>query len=80
MKNKLLHGVNPVYVEWIDSMSISGWNDNPSRSDLRCASVGHLIFKDKDRVRISLNKSAYQTGEVIEIPMLAVKKIKKLKV
>ncbi len=69
----------PVVVRWIDSMGTSGWNNLDKPTDMECTSVGHLIKKTKDRVTIAMNRSHYGNGDYMEIPMIAVKSIRKLK-
>jgi len=76
--SKFLHNVKPVYVEWIDSMGSGGWGIYKP-GDMRCVSVGHLVQKTKDRVVIALSRSAHTDGDHMEIPMFAVKKIRRLK-
>jgi hypothetical protein len=67
-----------VKVKWIDSMGTAGWGEGDS-SDMRCCTVGILHKKTKKSVIIALNQSAYGRGHFIEIPKVAIKKIKKLK-
>lgn len=68
----------PVIVRWVDSMGTSGWRDHKP-SDMECTSIGHLISKTKDRVTIAMNSSHYGDGDFLEIPMVAVKSVKRLK-
>ncbi len=70
--------VKPVIVRWTDAMSTSGWCRGED-SDLACTTVGALLDKSTDRVKIALNSSAYGPGHVLEIPMSCVKSIKRLK-
>jgi len=67
-----------VEVEWIDSMGSSGWHELKN-ADLRCRTVGILYEKKKDRIVIAQNESVHVYGDYIEIPVSAVKKIRKLK-
>ena len=67
-----------VRVDWIDSMGSSGWHEH-RKSDLRCTSVGMLYDETDESVVIALNRSAYNHGDYIEIPKIAIKKITKLK-
>lgn len=81
-KTRFPKDVKPVLVEWIDSAVTGGWNSkeaykNPS--DYSCVTVGILLNKTKDRIIIALNQSAHQYGEIIEIPLVAVKRIRKLR-
>lgn len=69
----------PVVVEWDDSMSSSGWRDY-EKSDMVCYTVGMLHKDEKDRVVIAQNKSAYGFGDYMEIPKVAIKKIKRLSI
>ena len=70
----------PVCVEWIDSMGCAGWGDY-TPSNMNCVSVGFLVEKNKDRVILALNKSLHvgRHGDYMEIPLCAVKRIRKLK-
>ena len=68
----------PVAVYWLDSMGSAGWH-TLKKSDLECVTVGHLYAKDKNRVTIALNRSAYGYGDYMEIPRKAVRRIKRLK-
>ncbi len=79
MRTKHLHGVKPVMVEWIDSSFTSGWGALSKPSDLRCVTVGNLVSKSIDRLTISLNASEPCTGHYMEIPLVAVTRIKHLK-
>lgn len=45
---------------------------------MRCVSVGHLLKKTKKRVAICQNRSTHGDGDIIEIPMCAVRKIRRL--
>lgn len=70
--------VKPILVEWIDSMGQSGWGKH-SEADLRCVTVGILIRKEADRIILAMNKSAHSHGEYMNIPLVAVRRIRKLK-
>lgn len=73
--------ITPVQVEWIDSVQSYGWGSLKEPSDMGCVSIGHMISKTKDRVTLALNVSPRNgsVGQLVEIPMIAVKKIKRLK-
>ena len=72
--------VRMVHVSWVDSMGTSGWHNNiDADADIRCESVGFLMDKTEKRVKIYMSKNAFQKGDVLEIPTVAVKKIKYLK-
>lgn len=71
--------LRPVMVEWIDSISASGWGELKEPEDMRCASVGHLIEKSKDRVVICQNMSMLNPGHHMTIPRVAVTRITRLK-
>ena len=68
----------PVIVRWIDSMGSSGWRKYEA-SGMECTSIGHLVEKTKDRVVICQNRSHCGDGDFMEIPLVAVKSIKRLK-
>ncbi len=72
--------LNPVVIYWVDSTGTHGWNSKDTeKSDMECISVGHLISKSSDRVTIIQNIAPHQHGNRMEIPLCAVKKIKRLK-
>ena len=76
----MMNKVSPVVVYWIDSTGTHGWNSkNEPQGDMNCISVGHLVSKSKDRITIVQNISPYQFGNRMEIPLVSVKKIKRLK-
>lgn len=79
LKSKLLHNAHPVLVEWVDSMGASGWR-TADQANLKCVTIGNLLYKKKDRICVALNTSAYGNGDWIEIPICSVRKIKKLKI
>lgn len=69
---------DPVLVEWVDSMSTQGWRDLGG-TDIKCQTVGMFVQEDREKVAVCLNKSAYGYGDYIEIPKVAIKRIRKLK-
>ena len=70
--------IKPVRVDWVDSMGHSGWRDYEP-AEMSCVSVGMLYKENKDSIVIALNKSAYNHGDYMEIPKVAIKSITKLK-
>ena len=81
-QKKYLHDVKPVLIEWTDSMGGAGWCKHATDdqlADMRCVTVGNLMWSRKDRVMVSLNASAYSCGDTIEIPRHAIKRIRRLK-
>lgn len=68
----------PVKVYWIDSMSTSSWGEY-SEGNLDCTTVGHFIKNTKDRIVIALNNSLYSSGHYMEIPLVAIRQVKRLK-
>ncbi len=74
-KSNVLH---PVEVTWIDSMSTIGWGTAHEEANMECTSVGYLLRSRKDRVAIVQNHGPYSIGEIIEIPKVAVKRIRRL--
>lgn len=77
--SKFLHGVKPVMVEWIDSMQDPGWSHKKTPGDLRCVTIGNLLSRTPKSIMIALSKSAHCDGDAIEIPMVAVKRVRRLK-
>lgn len=74
-----LHKAVPVLVEWIDSVQTMGWGELHEPSDMRCVSVGILVSKTKDRLTLAVNYDGDSFGHFMEIPLVAIKKIRKLK-
>ena len=80
----------PVEVYWIDSNSMTGWSaadrriSQSKKESLLCRSVGMFVEKNKKRIILTqssaISKDGYITNlaETLIIPMVAVKKIKKL--
>jgi len=68
----------PVIVEWIDSMSSSGWHDHRV-TDMGCTTVGHYHSEYDDRIVVALNRSSCGCGDYMEIPKVAIKKVRRLK-
>lgn len=70
-----------VCIEWVDSHSTSGWQLDHEPIDLACISVGILIQDRPDRVVIAQSLAA-ANGEYcdfMEIPRVAVKRVKRLR-
>ena len=80
-----MNKIKPVYIEWIDSMHTSGWGhqETDKIGDLRCYTVGWLINKTKTVISVGLSHTANHTersfGMRLDIPVVAVKKIKHIK-
>ena len=70
--------IRPVIVRWIDSMGSSGWNATPD-ARMEVVTVGTLIERDKRRVAVALSRSHYSHGDILEIPICAVRSVKRLK-
>lgn len=80
MKPKFLHNVTPVAVEWVDSNSTGGWDNDHKPTDMSCISVGILIQMLPDRIILAQSREADGWhGDFIEIPRVAVKKLRKLR-
>ena len=71
--------LRPVMVEWVDSISASGWGNLREPEDMRCVSYGHLVEKTKDRVVIAQNRCSGDHGHHMTIPAAAVTRIRRLK-
>ena len=77
---KFLHGVIPVVVEWLDSNSTGGWDASHKITDMSCISVGLLVQKLPDRIVLAQSHEADGLyGDFIEIPRVAVKKLRRLR-
>jgi len=69
----------PVHVTWVDSMQTPGWQTAHKDANLICESVGFLADKNKKRIKLYMNSSSHCKGDYIEIPRIAVKKMRYLK-
>lgn len=72
-----------VYVKWMDSSSVDRWLSKEEANKLKnleCESVGFLIKKTKNKLVLAASKSASEYGSTWVIPMVCVKKIKKIKI
>ena len=71
----------PIKVDWVDSMSSHGWRDYPYGT-MNCSTVGFYYREFDDRVVVALNRSFDSEdnfGTYIDIPKVAIKKMRKLK-
>lgn len=80
----LRNGNKRVEVEWIDSASESGWNDENdvlekiTRDDATlCLSVGYLVYEDDAKITLASNLATYGMrgrllGDCITIPKVAI--------
>ena len=73
-----------IFIEWVDSCGQSGWVES---GDLggeisHCETVGFFVNDDKEGITLALNRTTHENhkpyGELISIPQIAIKKIKKL--
>lgn len=67
-----------VEVEWIDSASTNGWNDDFSDGDglVNCRTAGYLLSKDRVSVKIVQSQSTHgQIAELMAIPRSCVRSI-----
>lgn len=77
--------LNKVEVEWIDSCKSNGWGSLKYHvgelTFSRCWSVGYVIQEDKKSISLaqSLSEDTKNIADVISIPKVAIKTIKKLK-
>lgn len=59
----------PVYVEWVDSMAISGWFSPrivaEEAGGLRCETLGFLVHEDEESVTVSSSVSLTPKGDGI---------------
>ena len=79
-----------VLVEWIDSHSMSGWNDTDQvlrdieDHDFTCWTAGWLIKDEEDYIALASSKTSFkppqtgQYGDVFKIPRVAVRDISPL--
>ena len=72
-----------VAVTWRDSTSYNGWRAPSSVEELKCSqqvSVGWLLFKDKETIKIALSLGEDIAGDVFLIPRGCVLDIVEVKV
>ena len=68
-----------VLVRWLDSSSQHGWlsEDEISKEPVLCETLGFLVKESADHIVVALNRGLSENiqpwGEVISIPMVAVK-------
>ena len=81
-----------VEVQWIDSMSACGWRSEDEAHKMAGTtplihSAGYLLRKDKDKIvlvgaydhQMSGKKNRHNVNHYMEIPMSAVKSIRRVK-
>ncbi len=68
----------PVIVRWVDSMASPGWSAK-SGAQFECITIGNLVEKTEERICVALNKSSYSDGDMMEIPRVAVRSVRRLK-
>lgn len=76
--------VQGVWIEWIDSMHTAGWADRDlceSKKLSNCKTLGWLIKETKDIfiIGLSFDNQTDSFGQLLTIPKVAVKKVRKLK-
>lgn len=71
--------VEPVEIYWIDSMGTGGWQGRLEESRMECTTVGHLVERRKDRVVVAQSRSHYGYADLLEIPNVAVKRVRRLR-
>lgn len=76
----------PIYVEWIDSTSRTGWHQEvDAEASLRVKSVGWFLKATKDRIVIAKSLAVDNNDEIetqhsqMHIPRVAITKIRALK-
>ena len=68
-------------VEWVDSNVITGWHHKDSDASIsNCVTVGILRRENAKEVEMVLNFSQWSKAEVIAIPKVSIKRIRRLKV
>jgi hypothetical protein len=72
-----------VEVTWDDAASHSAWRDmeDADKTDVDViTTLGHLLSKDKRRLRVAMNISGYgNVSDILNIPTSCVKKIRRLR-
>ena len=70
---------NVEYVEWVDAVASSGWEDRSHDYPLhKCFSVGSLVYEDEERIVLAGTWSSQDDADhvncVISIPIAWIKK------
>ncbi len=69
----------PVYVEWLDSSTSTGWRDPDSDHDLGCISLGFLVKECDESVTIAHSVAAIgHVCDQITIPKAAITLIREI--
>lgn len=72
-----------VEVQWIDSSSASGWQEEIQRHALTCWSAGYLLHRDRKTTVVALSCSSAESanghGDAITIPTVCVQRVRRLK-
>lgn len=73
-----------VYIEWLDSCSVHGW-EHPDRINpepfVRCETIGFILREDERGIQVVSTRHADRTGSVcqqISIPRISILKVVKL--
>lgn len=76
--------VKIVYVEWVDSDSMHGWNGKHNLKAMAtdglhyCQTAGFLYASLPDRIVIVQSVGESTVGELMRIPRIAIKKVRDL--
>lgn len=68
-----------VLVEWLDALAQGEWHE-AKREDLKCKTVGFLVFEDDEQIELAGTITAGMCNNSITIPKKMLTKIKEIKV
>ena len=70
-----------ILIEWVDSASVHGWQENHESADIEVAcTAGFLVYEDKHIVKIAQSAIRdWRMSEIITIPKVNIKQRKKVR-
>jgi hypothetical protein len=67
-----------VLVEWLDALAQGEWHEG-KREDLKCKSVGFVVFEDDEQIELAGTITAGMCNNSITIPKKMLTKVKEIK-
>ncbi len=67
-----------VLVEWLDALAQGEWHE-AKREDLKCKSVGFVVFEDDEQIELAGTITAGMCNNSITIPKKMLTKVKEIK-
>ena len=68
-----------VLIEWLDALAQGEWHE-AKREDLRCKSIGFVVFEDDEQIELAGTITAGMCNNSITIPKKMVTKRKEVKI